>query len=63
MRASGSGCDLQGAEISRDQQEAALDGVETARESGRIFARNLPYTATEEDITALFSKFGPLTET
>ena len=45
------------------KQEAALDGVETVGESGRIFARNLPYTATEEDITELFSKFGPLTET
>jgi len=45
------------------KQEAAMDGVETVGESGRIFARNLPYTATEEDITELFSKFGPLTET
>ena len=45
------------------KQEAALDGVETVGESGRIFARNLPYSATEEDITELFSKFGPLTET
>ena len=45
------------------KQEAALDGVETVGESGRIFARNLPYSATEEDISELFSKFGPLTET
>lgn len=33
--------------------------METARESGRIFARNLPYTATEEDISELFSSSGP----
>eukprot|EP00092_Neocalanus_flemingeri_P005693 GFUD01006132.1.p1 GENE.GFUD01006132.1~~GFUD01006132.1.p1 ORF type:complete len:823 (-),score=279.43 GFUD01006132.1:129-2597(-) len=45
------------------EQEAALEGVETVGESGRIFVRNLPYTATEEDISDLFSKFGPLTET
>jgi len=45
------------------QQEAALAGVETIGESGRIFVRNLPYTATEEDIIDLFTKFGPLTET
>ena len=45
------------------QQEAALDGVETVGESGRIFIRNLPYSATEEDISELFSKYGPLAET
>jgi len=45
------------------QQEAALAEVETVGESGRIFVRNLSYTATEDDITELFSKHGPLTET
>jgi len=45
------------------QQEAALADVENVGESGRIFVRNLPYSATEEDISELFSKFGPLTET
>ena len=45
------------------QQEASLDGVESVGESGRIFIRNLPYSATEDDISALFSKFGPLSET
>jgi len=45
------------------QQEASLAGVETVGESGRIFVRNLSYTATEEDISELFSKYGPLTET
>jgi len=45
------------------QQEASLDGVESVGESGRIFIRNLPYSATEDDISSLFSKFGPLSET
>ena len=45
------------------KQAAALEGVETVGESGRIFIRNLPYTATEDEITELFSKYGPLTET
>ena len=45
------------------KQEEALEGVETVGESGRIFVRNLPYTATEDDITSLFSKYGPLSET
>jgi len=45
------------------EQEAALAGVETVGESGRIFVRNLSYTATEEDIAELFNKYGPLTET
>ena len=45
------------------QQEASLDGVESVGESGRIFIRNLPYSATEDDISGLFSKFGPLSET
>eukprot|EP00090_Calanus_glacialis_P001961 TRINITY_DN11462_c0_g1_i3.p1 TRINITY_DN11462_c0_g1~~TRINITY_DN11462_c0_g1_i3.p1 ORF type:complete len:820 (-),score=288.95 TRINITY_DN11462_c0_g1_i3:42-2501(-) len=44
-------------------QEAALAEVETVGESGRIFVRNLSYTATEEDISDMFTKFGPLTET
>ena len=45
------------------QQEASLAGVESVGESGRIFIRNLPYSATEDDISVLFSKFGPLSET
>jgi len=45
------------------KQEASLEGVETVGESGRIFIRNLPYSATEDDISNLFSKYGPLTET
>lgn len=35
---------------------------ESLLDSGRLFARNLPYSCTEEDITKLFEKYGPLTE-
>jgi len=43
-------------------QEAALESVETVGESGRIFVRNLSYEVSEEDISELFSQYGPLTE-
>ncbi|XP_065213058.1 probable RNA-binding protein 19 [Planococcus citri] len=45
------------------KQEDGLKTEETIAESGRIFFRNLPYTATEEEIQALFEKYGPITET
>ena len=35
---------------------------EPIAESGRLFVRNLSYSTSEEDLTDLFSKFGPLTE-
>ncbi|XP_029960967.1 putative RNA-binding protein 19 [Salarias fasciatus] len=35
---------------------------EDVAESGRLFVRNLPYTCTEEEIKALFTKYGPLSE-
>ncbi|XP_062999963.1 probable RNA-binding protein 19 [Elgaria multicarinata webbii] len=35
---------------------------EDLSESGRLFVRNLPYTSTEEDLEAMFSKYGPLSE-
>ncbi|THU52618.1 hypothetical protein C4D60_Mb10t05850 [Musa balbisiana] len=33
-----------------------------AMENGRLFVRNLPYTATEDDLAELFSQFGDLSE-
>ena len=46
--------------------KAALGGLpsqeEGIAESGRLFVRNLSYTTTEEQLTELFEKFGPLTE-
>ena len=35
---------------------------ESIAESGRLFVRNLSYLTTEEQLTELFGKFGPLTE-
>jgi len=34
--------------------------MEALSETGRIFVRNLPYTATEEEVAELFEKFGKL---
>lgn len=38
------------------------EGVEPIAESGRLFIRNLSYSITEDDLTQLFEKYGPLTE-
>lgn len=44
------------------EQEEGLAAAETVGESGRIFARNLAYTVTEDELQELFAKFGPLAE-
>ncbi|KAJ2705239.1 Multiple RNA-binding domain-containing protein 1 [Coemansia sp. IMI 203386] len=36
--------------------------IEQIRETGRLFIRNLPYLATEDDLRSAFEKFGPLSE-
>jgi len=41
---------------------AKLDDVEPLSESGRLFVRNLPYAATEEELEELFQRFGALAE-
>nr|CAD7200804.1 unnamed protein product [Timema douglasi] len=43
-------------------QEDNLKHEETIAESGRIFVRNLSFTVTEEELTELLSKYGPLAE-
>ncbi|XP_041084214.1 probable RNA-binding protein 19 isoform X2 [Polyodon spathula] len=43
-------------QLKEDEEE------EEVSESGRLFVRNLPYTCSEEDISGLFSKYGPLSE-
>lgn len=51
--------------LKQQQQPLKLDSKgedECLLDSGRLFARNLPYSITEEDITTLFEKYGPLTE-
>ena len=35
---------------------------ESIAESGRLFVRNLPYTAQEDELEELFKPFGPLAE-
>ena len=35
---------------------------EPIADSGRLFVRNLSYSTTEDDLTELFSKYGPITE-
>lgn len=43
-------------------QEKSVEKYEDIGESGCIFFRNLAYTVTEEDLEALFKKYGPLAE-
>ncbi|XP_076123595.1 putative RNA-binding protein 19 [Alosa pseudoharengus] len=43
-------------ELKDDEEE------EDVAESGRLFVRNLPYTCTEEELSELFSKHGPISE-
>ncbi|KAJ1671000.1 Multiple RNA-binding domain-containing protein 1 [Coemansia sp. RSA 25] len=55
-----------------DGDEAANDKTDLAvavasivsqiQDTGRLFIRNLPYLATEEDLRTAFAKFGPLSE-
>ncbi|CAN7944016.1 unnamed protein product [Ixodes pacificus] len=42
--------------------ESLGDPTETLADTGRIFVRNLSYTVMEDDIEALFKKFGPISE-
>lgn len=41
---------------------SAMDHKEGIMETGRLFVRNLPYTASEEELEELFSKFGKVAE-
>lgn len=41
---------------------AADDGFIDVLETGRLFLRNLPFTATEEELRDTFSRFGQVTE-
>ncbi|XP_048111642.1 probable RNA-binding protein 19 [Alosa alosa] len=43
-------------ELKDDEEE------EDVAESGRLFVRNLPYTCTEEELSELFGKHGPISE-
>ena len=61
---SGSSSVSEDAENAADGEPESKDvnaaDMEALSETGRIFVRNLPYTATEEEIAELFQKFGKL---
>ncbi|XP_075686282.1 putative RNA-binding protein 19 [Rhinoderma darwinii] len=45
-----------------EQRQKDSELQEDLSDSGRLFVRNLPYSCTEADLEALFSKYGPLSE-
>ena len=47
--------------VSKEARVVTAEDMEAIAETGRVFARNLPFTATEEEVAAYFSRFGPLT--
>ncbi|OVA01962.1 RNA recognition motif domain [Macleaya cordata] len=47
---------------SENPSSALADVRKQVLETGRLFVRNLPYTATEEDLMEIFSKFGDVLE-
>ncbi|CAH0691925.1 unnamed protein product [Spodoptera exigua] len=49
-------------ETSRKKREESSNNEESIGESGSIFVRNLPYVVSEEELTSLFEKYGPLAE-
>ncbi|KAI6783247.1 Multiple RNA-binding domain-containing protein-like protein [Emericellopsis cladophorae] len=45
-----------------DQQEQGDSTVDTIRRTSRLFVRNLPYGATEDDVRSFFDEFGVMEE-
>ena len=45
----------------KEAHTVTADDMEAIAETGRVFARNLPFTATEEEVAEFFRKFGALT--
>lgn len=45
-----------------EQQQDLLKNEEAICDSGKLFFRNLAYTATENDLQALFEKYGTVVE-
>jgi multiple RNA-binding domain-containing protein 1 len=43
-------------------EPAKDDTLESIRRTSRLFVRNLPYSATQEDLRAAFEQFGTLEE-
>ncbi|XP_051125398.1 multiple RNA-binding domain-containing protein 1 [Andrographis paniculata] len=49
-----------GPSIASGKSDTAKDENDEAQELGRLFIRNLPYTATEEELEDYFSKYGAI---
>ncbi|KAJ1672530.1 Multiple RNA-binding domain-containing protein 1, partial [Spiromyces aspiralis] len=65
LKSDGEGSTGEGEELKDDmkQEEAQEEAPEERiRETGRLFVRNLAYTATEDDLRQHFEKFGPISE-
>ncbi|WFD35547.1 Multiple RNA-binding domain-containing protein 1 [Malassezia cuniculi] len=45
-----------------EEQRKDEENVDTLMQSGRLFVRNLPYSATEDELEAFFSTYGPVTQ-
>ncbi|CAK1580385.1 unnamed protein product [Parnassius mnemosyne] len=44
------------------KRQEQVNNEESVGESGSIFVRNLPYVVSEEEVTKVFEKYGPLAE-
>lgn len=47
---------------SSEKPSSSEDGAANVSKTGRLFIRNLPYAATEEELDELFSKYGNVSE-
>ncbi|KAK9064342.1 hypothetical protein SSX86_015723 [Deinandra increscens subsp. villosa] len=45
-----------------DEPSSSLEDEDDVLQTGRLYVRNLPYTATEDDLHELFSKFGTVSQ-
>lgn len=45
-----------------DQPSSSVEDDDDVKKTGRLFVRNLPYTATEDDLREHFSKFGTVSQ-
>ena len=43
-----------------EEQRRDEENVDTIMESGRLFVRNLPYSATEDELESFFTTYGPV---
>ncbi|KAK6215957.1 hypothetical protein LQW54_003932 [Pestalotiopsis sp. IQ-011] len=48
--------------VSSDEKTGKLSALDTVHKTSRIFVRNLPYSATEEELHEYFGRFGELEE-